>query len=357
MSQILAHNKQQHSNKHSLTHVFVMNYELREFEKEFSKKLFGGEPVAVVRAKPKKRPRKVDVELAHFIVGDPDAVSEYNQKIAAKNRAHGFVQWEMVPLEQAAMASPVLSPSSWIVLLQVSSGYADLFENWLFFYQKLHLGITVVVVAEDDPIYQQLVASPSARTAGVQVQRSTLDLGGELRSFNWDEDKFKRIVSTRAHHIQQLLLAGKSVIYTDVDTVWRSSPLPYLTAVGGDKIDLAVHVDAETGQKFNPWFGTGFLAIASNSRTVRFMTELSRLLEKPQLFQNAFNELLHMTPLLSHQPLPLLQFPSGDQYFDTKDEGKYEQAIVVHNNFVMGHDIKVERFQKRGLWMTKTALA
>ena len=349
MSQILA----QHSSEHSLTHVFVMNYEVWAFDKEFSKKLFGHEPQAVVSVKLDKRKNKVPVELAHFIVGDPHAVAEYSRRIAAKSMAYGLMPWEMVPLEQAALASPVRSSSSWVVILQVSSGYADLFENWLFFYQKLQLGITVMVFAEDDSIYQQLVASPSAKTAGVQVQRSTPDLGGELRAFDWDETKFKQIVSTRAGHMQQLLQAGTSVIYTDVDTIWLSSPLPYLTAVGGDQIDLAGHVDAMTGQKFSPWYGTGFLAIASNTRTVRFMTELNRLLETPQLFQNAFNELLHMTPLVRHQPLPLLQFPNGEQYFETAG---YEHVIVVHNNFVMGHDKKVQRFQERGFWMTNATL-
>jgi hypothetical protein len=33
-------------------------------------------------------------------------------------------------------------------------------------------------------------------------------------------------------------------------------------------------------------------------------------------------------------------------------ENKHTDAVVVHNNFIEGHDEKVERFKKAELWRT-----
>lgn len=356
MSQVLAENS--HAKlSHPLTHVFVMNYE-NSFERTLSQKLFGGEPANVLSAKPAKLKNKPAIEMAHFMVGDSGAIAEYKKKVAARSTSVELVPWMFVEADAAAPASPMKSPSSWVVVMQVSFGVYDLFLNWLSYYKKLELGMNVVVIAEDDAVQAKLEAevlptNNSEGGGGVQVLRSELELE-ETRSFDYEEDKFKLIVATRAHHIHQQLQAGKSVIYADVDTVWRSSPLPYLAAVGGDQVDLIGHVDAENLQKFHPWYGTGFLAIAANVRTVRFMADLSKrlfpLVGEPQMFQPLFNELLHTAKLVRHQPLPAIEFPNGGRYFGNVMEEERKKAIIVHNNFIMGHDAKVVRFKEHGLW-------
>ena len=50
---------------------------------------------------------------------------------------------------------------------------------------------------------------------------------------------------------------------------------------------------------------------------------------------------------LKKKVLPTIQFPSGHQYFD---KNKRLNVVVVHNNYIIGHDAKVSRFKKHSLW-------
>ena len=46
-------------------------------------------------------------------------------------------------------------------------------------------------------------------------------------------------------------------------------------------------------------------------------------------------------------------FPSGQNYFDhpfQENDSAHDNVFVVHNNFIRGHDAKVERFKEYHLW-------
>ena len=47
--------------------------------------------------------------------------------------------------------------------------------------------------------------------------------------------------------------------------------------------------------------------------------------------------------------LPVEQFPAGNAYFSGPSSGD-ALAVVVHNNFIIGHDNKKERFIRANLW-------
>lgn len=54
---------------------------------------------------------------------------------------------------------------------------------------------------------------------------------------------------------------------------------------------------------------------------------------------------------LSVSKLPSLQFPSGAKYFSEDEETVNRSLVVaVHNNFIVGHGEKKQRFIKHGLW-------
>jgi hypothetical protein len=51
--------------------------------------------------------------------------------------------------------------------------------------------------------------------------------------------------------------------------------------------------------------------------------------------------------------LPRELFPSGKAFFSPSFAGA---PAVVHNNYIVGHDAKVDRFKQRGLWLVDDAL-
>ena len=47
-------------------------------------------------------------------------------------------------------------------------------------------------------------------------------------------------------------------------------------------------------------------------------------------------------------------FPSGDIYFAAKGKNNHSEVVIVHNNFIVGHDKKLERFKQFHLWYNNT---
>ena len=156
------------------------------------------------------------------------------------------------------------------------------------------------------------------------------------------------MVSGRATHILQRLKEGINVIYTDVDTVWQSSPLPYLAAAGD--VDAILHVDNISWEGFSPYYCTGFMAFVSNERTKKLMLDWQAALQKPQLNQAIFNQILHTKSAVKHQPLPQSEFPNGNQFFEIFQDSQRAKAVIVHNNYILGFSTRKRRFEKHALW-------
>jgi hypothetical protein len=151
-----------------------------------------------------------------------------------------------------------------------------------------------------------------------------------------------RLVSKRPSYILSLLRAGNHVLYADIDSVWKSSPLSYWD----DSTDMMYGID-QAGKDKSVNYCTGLILAAPNNRTIAFFERWEVLQQDgTQRNQHIFNELLS-SMLLKTTVLPVNKFPSGFHYFQG-DQRK--NAVVVHNNFIIGHDAKVARFKSHGLW-------
>ena len=76
----------------------------------------------------------------------------------------------------------------------------------------------------------------------------------------------------------------------------------------------------------------------------------TKLQDKPQVNQPIFNAILHKHSIVKPFALSRNTFPSG-LVFDSKyAQSKLDEAVVVHNNFIQGHDAKKYRFVKHNLW-------
>lgn len=233
--------------------------------------------------------------------------------------------------------------TNWTILLTVNNGYYDFFQNWWAFYWNLKLPYNVVVVAEDDAIYSKLKPNPH-----LTVERSSLT---GIEALAYDSKNYKAMVSTRAEHILKFLHAGKDVLYTDIDTVWRSDPSEFIKP----EMELMAQVDNPKYNGVSPYYCTGFIAIRSNEFTVQVMERWNNEMKiSPQLNQPVFNRVIHgmkTVRQVRHAGLPQHLFPNGRQYFDLMNEEERQKVVVVHNNFIIGHDNKKQRFKGAGLWV------
>jgi len=122
------------------------------------------------------------------------------------------------------LPAPVMSPSKeWTVLVTVSSGFQDMFDNWWHFFSLLKLSLHVIVVAEDNATYTRY-----KNNINFTVVKGLSQSHGE-KTFYYNTKQYKALVSKRPTYILQFIERGLNVIYSDVDTIWLKDPRPFFT--------------------------------------------------------------------------------------------------------------------------------
>jgi len=227
-----------------------------------------------------------------------------------------------------------------IVLITVSAGFDDMFSNWWAFYSKLNLSMAVVMIAEDKQTYNKYENIP-----GIEVWKSLCgNFTMAAEAFDYDTLLYKQLVSCRASHLMRTLEIHSKVIYSDIDTVWLGDPRPYLTG----NFDLWAQLDATN------FYCTGFMTFIRTPQILKFLEKWDKQLkDQPKLNQPLFNKILASAVDVQHKSLPRKEFPSGHLYFD---QMKQNDVIIVHNNFIIGKDKKIQRFKDVGLWRPPKSL-
>jgi hypothetical protein len=224
-----------------------------------------------------------------------------------------------------------MSPSGgWTVLVTVSSGFQDMFDNWWHYLSLLKLSLPVIVVAEDNATYTRY-----KNNINFTVVKGLNQSDGE-KAFDYSTKQFKALVSNRPTYILAFIKRGLNVIYTDVDTIWLKDPRSFLN---GD-YDMWASMDGPVH------YCTGFMAFKPSLLSVDLLENWKASLVTPDINQIKFNSLVKKSEI-KHKPLPRSVFPDGRLYFA---RGIRRNVVIVHNNYIIGHDNKVQRFKSVGLW-------
>tara|TARA_B110000090_G_scaffold7060_3_gene7369 strand:- start:28195 stop:32406 length:4212 start_codon:yes stop_codon:yes gene_type:complete len=234
-----------------------------------------------------------------------------------------------------AKSSSNKDAAEWTVLITLSAGFDDVFLNWWAFYSKLNLGMDVIMIAEDEQTYNKHINTP-----GIEVWKSLYRESAGALALTYKTHLYNRLVSRRASHLIRVLKAKQRVIYSDIDTAWLADPRPFLTG----NFDMWAQLDNTN------YYCTGFMAFIRTAQVLQFLDKWDKqLLKQPQLNQPLFNKILKGAAF-PHKSLPRKEFPSGNMYFD---QNKRKDVVVVHNNFIIGKDKKIQRFKDVGLWRTR----
>ena len=63
------------------------------------------------------------------------------------------------------------SSNDWIVLLTASKWYKELLHNWLYWYNQLSLDMKIVLIAEDEFIYNQYINNTSMDVLAIDMSK------------------------------------------------------------------------------------------------------------------------------------------------------------------------------------------
>jgi hypothetical protein len=173
----------------------------------------------------------------------------------------------------------------------------------------------------------------------------------------------------------QLLLLGFRPIIADIDTVWLRNPIEvvkaeaYSSEIEEDNGPTDISVTDDRGEVCGC-----FVALNHTENAIRFwerVVELHRAIVYPSrghpgghLANFSDSEQKVLTDLLMHgrydgsitvRMLPSTLFPSGFQFFNMHSHlrnGSIPVPAVVHNNFIIGREVKKTRFERYALWAT-----
>ena len=169
---------------------------------------------------------------------------------------------------------------------------------------------------------------------------------------NYNNKGFNQLTSRRSRYLLDLLQQHDSIIYTDIDTIWRKDPRPYFTgsfdfwAQIGGLFDGSPHLDG-----YLPIVCTGFLALQSTPKTKElFNNWYAEMLKYPdRQDQDVFQYVVYQSDV-DFRVLPIKYFPCGREYFELMSNDLREQVVLIHNNMIVGKYAKIQRFKEFDLW-------
>ena len=226
---------------------------------------------------------------------------------------------------------------NWIILMTVNTAFIDFFQNWFWYFQIHQVTVPVIVIAEDENCFKKLNELYNNTRPSVTIERSDSDNTESAADFNTKQ--FNQLVGKRPAHILKKLQLGKNVLYCDTDSVWLRNPFPHLVG----EFDIWAQMDKNK-------YCTGFLSIKCNNRTLQLVEKWKQYMVNNTSIedQNGFNQQDKTSVRIKGLDTDL--FPSGVLYFRKLNDTKYSNVVVVHNNWIVGHDRKIERFKKFNLW-------
>ncbi|KAF8109825.1 hypothetical protein N665_0090s0008 [Sinapis alba] len=264
-----------------------------------------------------------------------------------------------------AQAAKFVAKNGTVIVCAVSYPFLPFLNNWLISISRQKHHEKVLVIAED---YALLYKVNEKWPGHAVLIPPALD---PKAAHHFGSQGFYNLTSRRPQHLLDILELGYNVMYNDVDMVWLQDPFKYLQ--GGHDVyfmDDMTAIKTLNHSHGLPTSRNGVTYVCSCMIFLRCTSGAKLLLKKwveeirAQPWSNteakkphdqpAFNRALHKT---THQVdvylLPQSAFPSGGLYFKNKKwvnetKGKH---VIVHNNYIVGYNQKLKRFQDFGLWL------
>ncbi|XP_071943566.1 uncharacterized protein [Antedon mediterranea] len=252
------------------------------------------------------------------------------------------------PSQQTKQYEEVMKKT--VVLTSTNSGFLDIAINWLESIKKLGIHPNIILVAEDEEAYNTLLPYNDSTTF---IRKGTLAQSTNKNKLVYDTPEYKKLVYRRPRYILDELEKDRNVFFCDVDTVWLQDPFPYFVG------DYDIILQRDMFFKKHVAYCAGMVYFRSSNLVNNFVKDWTQQTLKENLKSNKndqtiLNALLlykSYSSTLKRKVLNSDEFPNGQLFFNDSRIAYRNEAVVVHNNWVIGHDIKVERFKKTELWL------
>ena len=228
-----------------------------------------------------------------------------------------------------------------------NDGYLEMTENLLLSMKKIGIEQTLKIYCIGSKSYDYLRERfPNNEIEKVDVDNQRLSSWVEYRALQNPDTEGKKlwanITSYKMYVINNELIKGNNVIFTDGDIVFEKNPFSYIFDNIDPKLELLIQNDEQVGMTER--MCTGFFWMKSNKNTIQ-ITDFKTIRENIDHFQNDQQYLRRFGHKMNHKFFPLDLFPNGKHYREKVPKSPF----IIHFNYDVS-DHKVRRMKKFNKW-------
>jgi hypothetical protein len=253
-----------------------------------------------------------------------------------------------------------------IVVLIVNCAYLDMADNSI--HSMVRLNVTnFAVVPLDDVAYTVMKELYPDHTVPLMPGLQKLNAISD-RPATYNSDAFRELTASRPRIISAFLKQNYTIFYSDIDTVWMSSrlldTLEAATSLSrattskalepSEEAELVLTIDsayADSSDIFCSCYIYAKPTINNLNMLDIWSKDIStgKYKNDQHAFQNVLNHTkhAHKTRVLAGDDTTI---PNGWFYFRQFNTTQQQSVQIIHNNFIMGHERKKQRFQEHDLW-------
>jgi|LakMenEpi03Aug12_release.lakeMendotaPanAssembly.Ray.scaffolds.fasta_scaffold19674_13 hypothetical protein len=220
-------------------------------------------------------------------------------------------------------------------LTYLNSGCKDICDNMLL--SASNVGISkgeFKIIAFDKPIYDYY------SNKGIDIDLYLDSPEEKYHEWSWDiNSKFRHLVKNKWSIIKNQYTKYKNLVWLDTDVVFFKNPLDELKncLVPTFQVDYPVACAC-----------TGFMYFPNNNLSEKIVNDLgSQNTEDDQLICNSYLRSNSIQNQIKFFDLNL--FPNGSYFYDHKGSDK-NTAIILHCNYILGLENKINRLKDIGAW-------
>ncbi|CAH1776442.1 unnamed protein product [Owenia fusiformis] len=230
-----------------------------------------------------------------------------------------------------------------VILTFVDKAYFKMFWNMRLSLQKInkHLTDIMLPICRDEFSFRKL-KSMDVRCyfAGTKSNKTGLARYGTMQ--------FNKETNAKIHWLLQCLQLGYNTLLTDGDIVYKKDPLLHLNC---SDCDIIIQENIAKGE-----LNSGFMFVRNMNASIRVFKKVAKLATDAKFSthdQVYVNRILR--PMLKRKTnrAPKIKVLDRTKFVTGQNFKKYwnrRSVVMIHNNFKIGLDPKIERFKKYGMW-------
>lgn len=220
-------------------------------------------------------------------------------------------------------------------LTYLNSGCKDICDNMLISAEKVGINKDqFIIVAFDRPIHKYY----EERGYITELFRDVPE--EKYHNWTWNEtSKFRDLIKNKWYLIKKYYESNKTLMWLDTDVVFVKNPEEYLKGLGKPTFQMDYPVNCAC---------TGLMYFPNHPFSIEIIEKLgSQNTEDDQIVCNHLLRTSQMNNKFDYFDLNL--FPNGGYFYDAKGT-TIDKSIMLHCNYIVGLENKIERLKQTGVW-------